>query len=936
MMRAIGRAQRPIATTGSSQGMSVADGSRLGPYEILSLIGSGGMGEVYRAHDARLGRDVAIKFLPREFTSDPERLARFEREARALAALNHPNVASIYGVEDCGETRALVMELVDGELLAARIANAKSGLPVKEALALARQLAAALDAAHDKGIVHRDLKPANVKITSGGLLKVLDFCLAKSADPAANALATMTTGNTLVGTIIGTPAYMSPEQARGQPIDRRTDVFAFGCILYEMLTGSSPFLGEDTADTLARVLRRDPDLAALPPNTPPGIKRLISLCLEKDRAKRLGQIAIAAYEIDTTSQPLAIAPESSSPATARVAAAVSALVVIGAVAVWVAGLVRSSDPPPVTRLSMGVAPADEIGRETSGQGEGAGAQLPGSPSRTAIAISPDGRTIVFSAARGSQSALYRRALEQEQATPIPGTDGAAGPFFSPDGRWIGYWSAGALRKVPVDGGPSIQIATTPLPFGVSWGDDDRIVFAGAASGLFEVSAAGGTPSEIVKPDAALGEVSYRLPHVLPGNDGVLFTVTRNRFPRWDQTEIFVYSRSSERAKPVLVGGADARYVDTGHLLFVRESVLLAAPFDRRDLRITAAPIGVVGDVMQAAYARGQNADSGAAQFSVSATGTFAYLKGGVVDVEERSLVRVDRAGREESFTIGARPFTTLRLSPDGKQLALGTSGRDRDIWLLSLERQTLTKLAVAGRHSVPIWTPDGQWLTYASSPTGLDQIYRVRADGSVAAPERLVASTNNLVPGTWTPDGRTLFYYEISPARSWIWANTSGTDPTEVSGTSATGGGVDVSPDGRWVTYHSAESGQYQVYVQAHPGPGPRYQVSTDGGGSPIWRADGRELFYARPAGTTRQPQRASVTIMAVPVAMGPDLTLGAPAALFEGSYEMNAPARAYDVSADGELFYFMKAVDRPREVITQIAVIQNWFEELERLVPAR
>jgi hypothetical protein len=470
------------------------------------------------------------------------------------------------------------------------------------------------------------------------------------------------------------------------------------------------------------------------------------------------------------------------------------------------------------------------------------------------------------------------------------------------------------------------------------GDDDRIVFARAATGLLEVSAAGGSTREIVAVDAALGEVSYRLPHVLPGGDAILYTVTRNRFPRWDQTDVFVYSRSSGRAKLLIEGGADARYVASGHVLFVREGVLLAVPFDVRRSEITAVPVGVVGDVMQSAYARGQVGDSGAAQFTVSATGTLAYVRGGVAAVDERSLLRVDRSGRAETLPIAARPFTTLRRSPDGTQIALGTSGRDRDIWLLSLARHTLTKLPVAGRHSVPVWTPDGQWLTFASGPSGVDQIYRVRADGSVGTPERLVVSGNNLVPGTWTPDGRVLLYYEIATGGSWIWTHHSGTSepPAELSGTSINAGGIDVSPDGRWLAYHSAESGQQQVYVQGHPGPGPRYQVSTDGGTSPIWRADGRELFYARPGLATPQGEPARITMMAVPVVLGADLTLGAPAPLFEGAYEMNAPARAHDVSADGEHFFLLRNVERPREVIAAIDVVQNWFQELERLVPTR
>jgi serine/threonine-protein kinase len=923
--------------------MPIPSGSRLGPYEILALIGIGGMGEVYRAHDARLGRDVAIKVLPHDLTGDPDRLARLEREARALASINHVNIATVHGVEDYAGTRAIVMELVDGEMLSERIARAAAdgrAMPLKEVLAIARQIAAALEVAHERGIVHRDLKPANIKVTSSGVVKVLDFGLAKQQGHLGAAGApTAIGGETEVGTVLGTAPYMSPEQARAQPVDRRTDIWAFGCVLYEMLTNASPFAGDDGADTVAKILRSEPDFGALPRETPAGIRRLLALCLEKDRAKRLAQIAVAAYEIDTA------AGGSAAPNGARhrrtaaaLAAAMGALVLLGSTAaVWLAQPSTTVESASVTRLFMDVSPAESISGAELVVGPGsAEARRQPAPSRTALAISPDGRTIAFSALERNERALYVRRLDQEVATRLPGTADAIGPFFSPDGRWIAFRTENALRKIPLSGGPPVDIATTPGLFGASWGDDDKIVFASGATGLFEVPAAGGTPVEILARDTARGDVSYRLPHVLPGGQAILFTVTRNRFPRWDQTQIFLYSRATGTAKLLIDGGADARYTTSGHVLYMKEGTLLAAPFDLERLELTGGPIGVVGDVMQSAYARGQGNDTGAGQFTVSATGTLAYLRGGVLEADNRTILRVDRSGVNETLPVEARPITTLRLSPDGQQIAFATSGRDRDIWLFSLVRGASTRLNVDGRHSVPIWTPDGEWITYASAASGVDSLFRVRANGALAAPEPIVVADSNLVPGTWTPDGKELVYYQIAGAPAVFVRDIMGSHtPRPVSAPSAIAGGADLSPDGRWLAYHAAESGRNEVFVQAYPAAERRYQVSTGGGLSPVWRGDGRELFYAEPM-EAGSPGDRGIRMMAVAVGVDPELSLSAPVALFEGRYEMNVPARSYDVSRDGQTFFLLRADEQPAKPVTQIVVVQNWFAELDRLVPTR
>jgi serine/threonine-protein kinase len=921
-------------------------GRKLGPYEVLSKLGEGGMGEVYRAHDPKLHRDVAIKVLPESVSRNPDRLARFQREAQVLASLNHSNIGAIYGLEE----NALVLELVEGETLADLCA--RGPVPIPEALSIASQICDALDAAHDMGVIHRDLKPANIKVRPDGSVKVLDFGLSKAADAAVpvedvSSLSTVTSPAVVstVGVILGTAAYMSPEQARGKMVDKRTDIWAFGCVLFEMLAGRRAFEGDGVTDTLSRVLQRDPDFTLLPAHTPSAVRRLLARCLEKDLSKRPPQIAVAAFQIEEV-----LAAGSSGVMEARVhrsrprASLVGLSLVVGmTLGATVTGVLLTRQPDrsaAVTRLQMSVSPADQIGGTD------------GRPTRTAFALSPDGRTLVFSAVQKNQRALYMRALDRSTATLIPGTEGALNPFFSPDGQWVGYWAAGQIRKVPLRGGPPVPILAPPdggqafqqVPlYGASWGDDDRIVFSRGAGGLMEVSAAGGSAAELTATNNERREFSHRLPHVLPGSDAVLFTVTHNRFPHWDETQVWVHSRSSGLSKLLIDGGADARYVYGGHILYVREGALLAVPFDLKRLELTGGPVGVVPDVMQAAYVPGQPGDSGAMQVSVSNTGTLMYITGGVHAPPEFSVVEVDRTGRAQPLPVDPKPYRTLRLSPDGTRLALSSLGRDRSIWMYTFARGTLAKLASAGRSIVPVWTPDGEQITYASSANGPDNLFSIRADGGGSS-TLVVASPSNLVPGVWTPDGRHLLYY-VTPVASpqaapAIWAQdvSSKSAPRRIAGALGNAGGVDVSPDGRWIVYQSSESGQFQIYVDAFPGPGPRYQVSTDGGGSPIWRADGSEILYlasARDAqeqilGEGRGAADADVRVMAVPVAAQATVTFGTPRQLFVGRYGINGPARGYDVSRDGQRFLLLKPLERRPHVVTEMIVVQNWTAELK------
>jgi serine/threonine-protein kinase len=921
----------PVALAGVITGDNLLD-RHVGSYRVTGRLGAGGMGEVYRAYDDRLRRDVAIKVVPQSFTADPERLARFTREARLLAALNHPNIGAIYGVEESADVRALVLELIEGDTLAERLERSGAGLPVVEALEIAKQIAAALDAAHEKGIVHRDLKPANIKISPDGIVKVLDFGLGKILLDGGNDPATR--HETREGLILGTPAYMSPEQARGLAVDKRSDVWSFGCVLYEMITGRQAFAGEDVADTLGRVLQREPDWRLLPDATPASIQRLVVRCLEKDRNKRLSQIAVAAFQIDETLAGItsgAVDAKSIRLQGTRTRALVPVLAlgaILGAAGLWFLSADRPVTSAPVTRFQIGVAPAAEIGGATNGR-----------PTRPSFALSPDGRTLVFSAVENGRRGLYLRPLDQLAATLIPGTEDGVGPFFSPDGQWIGYWAAGQIRKVPLGGGPSVPIVASPQLFGISWGEGDLIVYAGSNGGLLEVPAAGGSPTQLTTPSHERGEFSHRLPHVLPGGDAVLFTLTRSRFPRWDEAETWVHSRRSRTAKLLITGGADARYVSSGHLLYVREGALLAVPFDLERLEVTGGAVGVMSDIMQAGYLAGLPNDTGVMQASVSATGTLVYIPGGTHPPTEYQVDQLDRTGRGEPLPIPPHDFRTLRISPDGTSMVLASVGRDRGLWLYGFERGTFGRLTSAGPSQGPIWTRDGQRVAYAIGTAG-DTLHWTRADGR-APSELLIKSPLNLMPAAWAPGDRQLLYYSIAgsgAAAVWLKDFGDSGEPRAVAPALPLMGGVDVSPDGRWMAYHTQESGQQQVYVEAFPGPGPRIQISTNGGGSPVWRADGLELFYARPSreGQPRNAGEFDVAVVAVTVTNGPTLTFGQERQLFTGRYSMNNPDRGFDVSRDGKRFLMLQLKQRAPDVITSMNVVQNWTEELRRLIPTR
>jgi serine/threonine-protein kinase len=557
--------------------------------------------------------------------------------------------------------------------------------------------------------------------------------------------------------------------------------------------------------------------------------------------------------------------------------------------------------------------------------------------------------LVFSALQSGRQQLYTRSLDQLEAKPIPGTEGGLNPFFSPDGRWVGYWArSGELRKVPLDGGPSVTLCHVPLLHGASWGANGRIVFAREMGGLWQVSDGGGTPEPLTVIDAPASDVSHRLPHVIQDGDAVLFTVTRNRFPRWDETQVFVYSRRTRTQKRLIEGGADARYASSGHLVYLRNGVLMAAPFDPMRLVVTGGSVALVADVMQAAYEAGSAWDTGAGQLALSDSGALAYIPGGVVPDAQRTLVWVDRNGKAVPLSLSLRSFKDVRLSPDGQRVAVSTFGMNMDLYVFEVARGNLTRLTTEGRNGTPVWSPDGTRLAYRSGRAGADNLYWQLADGS-GRPERLTTSRNNQIPATWTPDSQGLIFYELLHQQSdgqrarpisriayelvdaWLLPLYGARTPRPILQSPIFKLGVDVSPDGRWLAYASTESDRPEVYVHPYDRPGPRVKVSADDGMTPVWRRDGRELFFIVPP----DPE-GRIQVMVAPVTTKPVLSIGTPTRLFEGNYYTTWPARTFDVTADGQRFLMIQDKDLPSVKISQIVLVQNWFEELKRLVPGK
>ncbi len=905
--------------------MVVQPGAVLGRYEIEALIGRGGMGEVYRARDTRLRRAVAVKVLPAAFTSDAERMARFEREAHLLASLNHPHIATIHGLEEADSVRALVMELVEGPTLAERLQQ--GAMPLEEALAIARQMTEAIEYAHERGIVHRDLKPSNVKLTSEGAVKVLDFGLAKALEEAPpreqdgqdeSQSPTLSGRATRAGVILGTAAYMSPEQAKGKGADRRSDVWAFGVVLYEMLSGRQAFTGETASETLAAVLKTEPEWNVLPASVPPRVGRMLRRCLEKDLRRRVQAIGEARIIIEDA---LAGAPEEMVAAAAplwrralpwSVAAALPVTFLLGLWAVW--RPVPQAEKPQLLSVELG-----------------ADASLVTAFGAAAV-LSPDGNVLAFVArtAAGEASQVYVRRLDQLQAAPLAGTEGAGNPFFSPDGQWIAFFAGGKLKKVAVTGGAAVTLCDAPDDRGGTWGEDGSIVFAPAwGTNLWRVSSAGGAAEALTTSDSVAEEDTHRWPQVLPGGEAVLFTAYRMA-KSVDDANLVVQRIPGGTRKIVQRSAFHGRYLPSGHLIYMHQGTLFAVPFDLDRLETTGPPVPAVDRVTTSAA-------FGGAQFAFSGRGTLVFApgpRGG----DSVPLQWMDAEGNLTPLRAAVADYQSIRFSPDGHRLAMSIGqGGQVDVWVYEWERDTLSRLTFDASEDYPVWTPDGQRIAFASSRAdkGIENLYWQRADGTGEA-ERLTESANRQFPRSWHPRGKFLAFVELHPQTSWDIL----TLPLEGDGVSGWKPGnpnvflntpvvetmAAFSPDGRWLAYQSNETGAFEVYVRPFPGPGGKWQVSTSGGGIPLWSPNSKELFYL----SGEQIWVASYDTL------GNSFRTEKPRVWSPGRVPRQARSFAwFDLHPDGKRFAVPKAADEETEVRRDnVVFITNFFDELRRIAP--
>jgi Tol biopolymer transport system component len=925
--------------------MAILPGKRLGPYEILSAIGAGGMGEVYRAKDTRLDRIVAIKALPAHLADKPDLRERFEREARTIASLNHPHICTLYDIGHQDGIDFLVMEYLEGETLAQRLL--KGPLPLEQVLQYAIEIADALDKAHRKGVTHRDLKPGNIMLTMSGS-KLLDFGLAKLRQDAAPAtpfsqLPTQANNMTAQGMILGTVQYMAPEQVESGEVDARTDIFAFGALVYEMATCKKAFEGKSQASVIGAILKDDPPpISLLQPMTPAALDRAVKRCLAKDPENRwqttrdleLELKSIAEGGSQVTPVPTATAKGIRALGQRALLLSVGALLlgaVITGLAVW---NLKPSPPQPVSRTVINLPP---------------GQQLAGLEDGPAVALSPDGTHLVYVARQGGSQQLYLRAMDNLEAKPIPGTQGGVSPFFSPDGRWLGFFAGGKLKKISVSGGAALTLGDAALPHGGSWGSQGMIAVAPTnVSVLQQVSDAGGTPQPLTHREQ--GEVTQRWPEFLPGGKAVLFAASTTTV-NWTNAQVAVQSVGTGERRNLILGATQPRYLQSGQLVYAQGGSLMAVPFDPQRLSATGGAVPVVEGVLQ-------SMSSGAAQYSFSTTGSLAYVPGGVL-ANQRTLVWVDRKGVEQILPASAHSYRTPRLSPDGRRLALTIDEAESNVWLYDLARDTLTRLTFQGTYNLMgAWTPDGKRIALESNAEGgaLNLFWQL-ADGSGGL-ERLATSDTTQGPSSWSPDGQMLAFFENNPTTGYdIWvlrmgdsSRSSGQAPSPGSGqvasasplrdpgqagqghkaqpflrTPFTEGAPQFSPDGRWLAYVSDESGRFEIYVQPYPGPGGKWQISTEGGTEPVWNPNGRELFY-----------RTGDKMMAVDIATHPGFAVGKPRTLFEGQYVLTpATLPNYDVSSDGQRFLMLKPSEQALAAPTQINVVLNWFEELKQKVPA-
>jgi serine/threonine-protein kinase len=905
--------------------MSLANGTKLGPYEIVSPIGAGGMGEVYRARDTRLDRTVAIKVLPQHLADTPDAKQRFEREARAVSALNHPNICTLFDVGSQDGTEYLVMEYIEGETLATRLE--KGSLPLDQALKIGIEVADALDKAHRAGIIHRDLKPGNIMLTKSGA-KLLDFGLAKAALPLLagatwTASATRTTPVTQAGMIVGTFQYMSPEQVEAKDLDARSDIFSFGSVLYEMLTGRAAFQGRSQLSVASAILEKDPEpISALQPMTPPALDRTVRKCLAKDPEDRWQTARDLLLELEwiaeAGSQAGVPAPfVSHRKNRERIAWAMAGVVTLIAIALAIGYVQRAPKPAQPVRLSA------ELGADVALYTDyGANAVL-----------SPDGTRLVFVAAGADKTQrVYVRSLDQMQATVLSGTEGVRDPFFSPDGQWIAFFAGGKLKKVSVQGGAVVTLCDAPTDRGGSWSDDGSIVFAaGNREGLSKVSSAEGKPERLTTLNQQTGEVTHRWPQVLPGSKDVIFTDSTNG-AQFDDAEIAVYSAVSGKVKTVLHRGSYARYLPSGHLVYVHNGTLFAVPFDSKRLELTGQPAPVMEGVTS-------NPGHGGAQFSFSDSGTCVYVAGSAVN-SEISIYWMDAAGKFTPLRETPGDYDHPAISPEGKRLAMDiTKGNRTDIYVYDWERDTLTRLTFKGDTNLdPVWTPDGQRIVYRSAEKGaVANLSWIRADGGGDA-QRLTQSNYSQFPWSWSPDGKTLAFEQNNPGTGFdiMTMSVEGSEktgwkpgePKPFVNTPATEVQPAFSPDGRWIAYMSNESITTEVYVRPFPGPGGKWQISTGGGLFPQWSRNGKELFY--------RTNDSKIMVVSYTTS-GDSFHADNPRLWSPGQFTNRGTSLNYALHPDGKRFAVLKAgnAETAPPPINKVSFIFNFFDELRRKVPA-
>ncbi|MCZ6616822.1 MAG: protein kinase [Gammaproteobacteria bacterium] len=907
--------------------MALKTGFQIGPYKVTTLLGAGGMGEVYRATDTKLRRDVAIKVLPDGFAQNAERLARFEREAHLLASLNHPNIAAIYGLEESGNVRCLVLELVEGETLAERLA--RGALPLDEALKVVRQIASALEAAHEKGIIHRDLKPANVKILPDGTVKVLDFGLAKALqdDTSVSQVSdlslspTVSAGMTRDGVILGTAPYMSPEQARGKPVDKRTDIWSLGCVFFECLTGRRLFNGETTTDVLAQILTQEPDFGALPRGTPDCLARLMRRCLDKNPGRRLrdvGELRIMIDEFESNPASDLLGP---APAPARRGPLSGSFLLWAIVAVLGIALAYSLS----RQKSLPLEAVRAVSRWPIALPSGSRLGLPGPGGRfdysRLVTISPDGSRIAYAVQdKRREVLLHVRDIDAMEPRPLPGTANARAPFFSPDGRWLGFLvvdrdGEGTIQKVALTGGSPQKLCDVgrPVSFDASWSPDGETIVFATDNGLWRVSASGGSPEQLTRPDPERGEVGHHSPRITPDGRGVFFTISIT-----PATHLALLSLDTLTWEIVIRDASQGLQLGTDRLVFARSGELLAAPYDVEKQRVFGSTLSV----MQGVHTSPGLGGVVLTHFDLSNTGTLVYVPDAATETVDQ-LLWVDRDGNESVITSGVGTWVHPRLSPDGQRISLDIHSPDgmRDVYVYEMERGQMRQLTEAGITWESEWRPDGRQIAIMSgSPAGQWSLFWARSDFS-GPPERLL-QTEYSIPSDWFPDGQALIFTYVggSVSGSGIWKLPLGGErkPEVLLNSSARERHPRLSPDGNWIAYTASESGRRQVFVQSFPDLGPKHQISIAGGGEPVWSPDGRELFFRERdrmfiANVHYEPFRA-----------------GRPRVLFTGEYDAAflTGHQHYDISLDGKKFLMIKHGEPVGP--SEVQVVLNWSEELK------